>query len=41
MYVRHYTAHLSKFFHLSLFIEIELEGKCMLWGGGAKLDLMP
>lgn len=31
-------------FHLSssiLFIEIELEGKCMLWGGGAKLDLMP
>lgn len=47
MYVRHYTAHLSKIFHLSsfiLFIEIELEGKCMLWGyggGGAKLDLMP
>lgn len=43
MYVRHYTAHLSKIFHLSsfiLFIEIELEGKCMLWGG-AKLDLMP
>lgn len=44
MYVRHYTAHLSKIFHFSsfiLFIEIELEGKCMLWGGGAKLDLMP
>lgn len=45
MYVRHYTAHLSKIFHLSsfiLFIEIELEGKCMLLGGGgAKLDLMP
>lgn len=34
----------GKFFHLSssiLFIEIELEGKCMLWGWGAKLDLMP
>lgn len=43
MYVRHYTAHLSKIFHLSSFILfIELEGKCMLWGGGgAKLDLMP